>query len=105
MIRATPTVNFHDEERSNQTHESATDRGALLARKGNGKEARLSYNGNLLTENRNGLIVNTELFPANGWAERAAAMAMLEQIPAGHRVTVGADKGSIRAISWPSAGI
>jgi len=37
-------------------------------------------NGNLLTENRNGLIVNTEVFPANGLAERAAAMAMLEQI-------------------------
>src|SRR5215813_11033695 len=88
-----PTVNFHGEKRSNQTHESTTDRDALLARKGNGKEARLSYNGNLLTENRNGLIVNTEVFPANGLAERAAAMAMLEQIPGDHRVTVGADKG------------
>src|SRR5947209_20485930 len=33
------------------------------------------------------------MFPANGLAERAAAMAMLEQIPADHRVTVGADKG------------
>ena len=88
-----PTVNFHGEKRSNQTHESTTDRDALLARKGNGKEAKLSYNGNLLTENRNGLIVNTEVFPANGLAERAAAMAMLEQIPGDHRVTVGADKG------------
>jgi hypothetical protein len=86
-------VNFHGEERSNQTHASTTDPDALLARKGNGKEAKLSYNGNLLTENRNGLIVNTEMFPANGLAERAAAMVMLEQIPAGHRVTVGADKG------------
>src|SRR6185437_13029358 len=46
-----PTVNFHGEKRSNQTHESATDPDALLARKGNGKEAKLSYNGNLLTEN------------------------------------------------------
>lgn len=88
-----PTVNFHGEKRSNQTHESTTDPDALLARKGNGKEAKLSYNGNLLTENRNGLIVNTALFPANGLAERAAAMVMLEQIPAGQRVTVGADKG------------
>ena len=68
-----PTVNFHGEKRSNQTHESTTDPDALLARKGNGKEAKLSYNGNLLTENRNGLIVNTEVFPANGMAERAAA--------------------------------
>jgi transposase len=91
--RGNPTVNFHGEKRSNQTHESTTDADALLARKGNGKEAKLSYNGNLLTENRNGLIVNTEVFPANGLAERAAACSMLEQIPGDHRITVGADKG------------
>jgi hypothetical protein len=88
-----PTVNFHGEKRSNQTHESKTDPDAQLARKGHGKEARLSYNGNLLTENRNGLIVNTEVFPANGTAERDAALVMLEQIPGKQRVTVGADKG------------
>src|SRR6478672_7685222 len=88
-----PTVNFHGEKRSNQTHESATDPDALLARKGNGKEAKLSYNGNLLTENRNGLIVNTEVFQANGTAERDAALVMLEQVPGGHRVTLGGDKG------------
>ncbi len=88
-----PTVDFHGEKRSNQTHESTTYPDALLARKGRGKEAKLSYNGNLLTENRNGLIVNTEVFPANGLAERAAAMALLEQILGDHRVTVGADKG------------
>jgi transposase len=88
-----PTVNFHGEKRSNQTHESTTDPDALLARKGNGKEAKLSYNGNLLTENRNGLIVNTEVFPANGTAERDAALVMLEQIPGEHRITVGGDKG------------
>ena len=88
-----PTVNFHGESRSNETHASTTDADALLARKGNGKEAKLSYNGNLLTENRNGLIVNTELFQANGTAERDAALIMLEQIPGTRRVTVGADKG------------
>ena len=53
-----PTVNFHGEQRSNRTHESATDPEAKLARKGDGKEAKLSYSGNLLVENRNGLIVN-----------------------------------------------
>ena len=47
-----PTVDFHGEQRSNQTHQSTTDPDALLARKGYGKEAKLSYNGNLLTENR-----------------------------------------------------
>ena len=88
-----PTVNFHGEKRSNQTHESTTDADALLARKGNGKEAKLSYTGNLLTENRNGLIVNTEVFQANGTAERDAALVMLEQVPGDQRVTVGADKG------------
>src|SRR6516165_2778319 len=88
-----PTVDFHGEPRSNQTHESTTDPDALLARKGNGKEAKLSYNGNLLTENRNGLVVNTEVFQANGTAERDAALLMLEQILGTDRVTVGADKG------------
>ena len=87
-----PTVNFHGEKRSNDTHESTTDPDALLARKGGGKEAKLSYNGNLLIENRNGLIVTTELFQANGTAERDAGLVMLEQVPGGHRVTVGADK-------------
>jgi transposase len=88
-----PTVNFHGERRSNDTHESTTDADARLARKGNGKEAKLSYNGNLLTENRNGLIVNTEVFQANGTAERDAALIMLEQLPGTRRATVGADKG------------
>lgn len=88
-----PTVDFHGEERSNQTHQSTTDPDALLARKGSGKEAKLSYNGNLLTENRNGFIITTEVFQANGTAERDAGLVMLEQIPGEQRVTVGADKG------------
>jgi transposase len=88
-----PTIDFHGERRSNQTHESTTDADALLARKGSGKEAKLSYTGNLLVENRNGLIVTTELFQAKGTAERDAGLVMLEQIPGGRRVTVGADKG------------
>ena len=87
-----PKVDFHGEKRSNDTHESTTDADARLARKGNGKEAKLSYNGNLLTENRNGLIVNTEVFQANGTAERDAALILLEQLPGTRRVTVGADK-------------
>ena len=36
---------------------------------------------NLLVENRHGLIVNTEVFEANGMAERDAALVMLQQIP------------------------
>jgi transposase len=91
--RGNPTVNFHGERRSNDTHASKTDVDAKLARKGPGKEAKLSYSGTLLVENRNGLIVNAELLEANGRAERDAALLMLEQVPGTRRVTAGADKG------------
>src|SRR5215470_19829424 len=79
--RGNPTVNFRGERRSNETHESKTDPEALLARKGEGKESKLSYTGNMLVENRHGLIVDAEVFQANGTAERDAALIMLEQIP------------------------
>src|SRR5579864_3129360 len=75
-----PTVNFRGEKRSNDTHESKTDPESLLARKGEGKESKLSYTGNLLVENRNGLIVDAEVFQANGTAERDAALVMLEKL-------------------------
>lgn len=88
-----PTVNFHGEKRSNQTHESKTDPEARLARKGDGKEAKLSYSGNLLIENRNGLIVDALAWEANGRAERDTALLMLEQLSGDHPVTVGGDKG------------
>ena len=88
-----PTVNFHGEERSNETHASKTDPEARLAKKGEGKESKLSYTGNLLVENRNGLIVKAEVFQTNGTAERDAALVMLEQIPGTKPVTVGGDKG------------
>lgn len=70
-----------------------------MARKGKGKEAKLSYKANLLVENRNGLIVNTEVFEDNGTAERNAALAMLEQIPGAKQAT----KPMTRQISWPNA--
>jgi transposase len=88
-----PTVNFHGEQRSNDTHESTTDPESQLARKGAGKEAKLSYSGHLLVENRNGLIVDAEGLQANGTAERDAALVMLEKLPGTKQVTVGGDKG------------
>jgi transposase len=88
-----PTVNFRGEKRSNQTRKSETDPDALLARKGAGKEAKLSYSGNLLVENRNGLIVSSLVWEATGTAERDAAMAMLQDVPGNEPVTVGGDKG------------
>jgi hypothetical protein len=65
----------------------------MLARKGSGKEAKLSYSGPVLMENRNGLVIDVEVLPATGTAERDAALIMIESIPGDHRVTVGADKG------------
>jgi transposase len=85
-------VDFHGEKRNNKTHESTTDPDARLFRKSQGSEAKLSYLGHVLMENRNGLLVQTFLTEANGRAERDAAMLMAEAIPAGKRVTMGGDK-------------
>jgi transposase len=87
-----PTVNFHGETRTNATHISTTDPDAKLARKGNGKEAKLSYSGHILMENRNGLAVDATVRPATGTAERDAAVAMAAQIPGEGPVTIGADQ-------------
>ena len=81
------------EKRSLQTHESKSDPEALLARKGADKEAKLSYSGNLLVENGNGLIVSSQVWEATGTAERDAAMTLLQDVPRRKRVTVGGDKG------------
>jgi transposase len=87
-----PTVNFHGEKRSNQTHQSTTDPDAMLSRKGKGKEAKLSYAGHLLMENRNGLAVEAEATRATGTAEREAAIEFAMNIDGNHRVTMGGDK-------------
>jgi transposase len=87
-----PTVDFHGEKRNNETHASTTDPDALLARKGSGKEAKLSYGGHVLMENRNGMVADVEVLQANGTAERDAALVMIERIEGNHQVTVGADK-------------
>lgn len=87
-----PAVDFHGEQRTNDTHESSTDPETRLAKKGSGKEARLSFAGHILMENRNGLVVDVSVTQATGTAEREAALGMLEKVPGKHRVTVGADK-------------
>jgi len=88
-----PTVNFHGEERRNDTHESTSDPDARLARKSGGHEAKLAYCGNVMIENRHGLVVDTELLRCNGTAERDAAMLMAERVDGTDRITLGADKG------------
>ena len=85
-------VNFRGEQRRNDTHQSTTDPEARLYRKSKGAEARLSYLGHGLMENRHGLLVRTMVTTADGTAERDAALLMAAQIPGGKRVTLGADK-------------
>lgn len=87
-----PTVNFRGEKRSNATHESTTDPDARLARKAAGQEAKLAYSGNVMIENRHGLVVDCELLQANGTVERDAALLMAERIPGTGRATVAGDK-------------
>lgn len=91
--RGNPTMDFHGETRGNQTHASTTDPEARLARKGDGKEAKLCYGAHVLMENRNGLVVNTRVTLATGTSEREASLEMVEEIPGERPVTLGADKG------------
>jgi transposase len=88
-----PTVNFHGEVRRNDTHQSTTDPDARLARKGSGHESKLAYCGNVLIENRNGLVVDTQMMLWSGTAERDAAMLMAERVDGDHRITLAGDKG------------
>jgi transposase len=86
-------VNFRGQRRSNETHFSATDPEARLARKGNGREAKLSLAGHVLMENRNGLVVDVEVNSPSGNAEREAALKMLRRYRKGQRrLTLGGDK-------------
>jgi hypothetical protein len=89
-----PAVNFRGERRANATHQSATDPEARLAKKGAGKEARLCYSANALMENRNTILIDFRVEPADGYAERRAAIVMLdENLPGNRRITVAGDRG------------
>jgi transposase len=87
-----PTVDFHGEKRSNATHASTTDPDARIYRKTRGTETKLCFLGHALMENRNGLVVNTRVTIADGFAERDAALDMLDEVPGDHRITLGGDK-------------
>ena len=94
-------VEFHGQKRTNATHVSTTDPEARLFRKGKGKEAKLCYIGPSTSENRHGLIVETEMTQATGTAEREAAKSMIESHAPGsqRKLTVGADKAYERPTS------
>jgi hypothetical protein len=85
-------VDFHGEQRTNDTHESKTDPDARLYRKGKGKEAKLCYAGHVIMENRNGLAMDGQITKATGTAERDATLNMLSEVADEKRKTVGTDK-------------
>ena len=97
-----PTVNFRGQERKNDTHQSTTDPEAKMYRKGSGKEAKLSFMGHVLVDNRHSLIVETAFTQASGTAERKAGISMLKKLKRtlsrctgrtkNRRITLGADK-------------
>ena len=89
-----PTVDFHGERRSNRTHRSTTDPDARLFRKGKGKEAKLTFLGHALMENRHGLLVDFQVTEATGTAERDVVPRLLDQAKERHfrPKTLGGDK-------------
>lgn len=84
---------FHGTKRKNDTHVSTTDPDTMLFRKGFGKEAKLSYMGHIVTENRNGMIVGATVTKAGTAQEWTAGLALLAQQTIRPGQTVGADKG------------
>jgi len=89
-------VNFHGQKRGNATHASTTDPEARLYKKADGQPAKLYHMGHALTENRHGLVLAVALSEANGQAEPAAALEMIDHVRRRHRVvprTAGSDKG------------
>jgi len=85
-------VDFRGQRRRNETHVSQTDSEARLARKGNGQETRLCFAGHVLMENRNGLVTDVLVTRADGYAEREAALDLVDRRGARGRITLGADK-------------
>jgi transposase len=87
-------ANFHGQKRKNDTHASTTDPDSRLYRKAAGREAKLSYMGHAVMENRHGLAVAGMVTHANGTAERRASEIMLKakSKAVGRRITAGEDK-------------
>ncbi len=85
---------FHQEKRSNETHQSTTDPDARLYKKGDGQPAKLCYMGHALMENRHGLAVGGGVSQATGTAEREKALNLVDGCRGRRRrrITLGADK-------------
>jgi transposase len=87
-----PEVDFKGEKRSNETHESKSDPESKLYRKGSGREAKLSFMGHIMMENKNGLAVDTRFGQAGYHAELEAGIEMAQGLPGENKKTIGADK-------------
>lgn len=88
-----PSVDFHGEERRNDTHRSTIDPEARLFKKSRGGESKLSFMAHVLMENRNRLVVDTRLTKPTGKAERESAWVMARRVRRGdERISTGGDK-------------
>lgn len=91
-----PTVDFHGEKRSNQTHQSTTDPEARLYKKSRGQAAKLYFGAQALMENRHGLLLDLKIGNPVDTSETAAALELLHRQQQIHGIkphSVGADKG------------
>lgn len=90
-----PEVNFRGTKPSNDTHRSTTDPEARLYRKSCGHEARLAHMAHAISENRHGLVMAVDVTEANGRAECAAAISMIDTLHAAgiQPSTMGDDRG------------
>jgi transposase len=87
-------VDFRGTQRTNDTHASTTDPDAKSARRGKGKEAKLSFGGHALMENRHGLCLDIRVSSALETEPAAAAQLLKRQCRKGHKPTsLGGDKG------------
>ncbi len=63
-----------------------------MSKKSHESPAILCYHGHILMESRSGLVVGAVVSHADGFAERASALQLLDRVPGAHAKTVGADK-------------
>ena len=78
---------------SKQAHRSSSDDEARLFKKAPGVGAFLSFMGHCFMENRNGLVVASEVSQSTGRAERDSALRVARSLQGAHQKTLGADKG------------
>lgn len=87
-----PSIDFHGEKRSNETHESKTDPESKLYTKSKGATAKMSFMGHVLMENRNGIAIDNRISKPGYHAEPDAALEMAQGIADGTKKTIGGDK-------------